>query len=58
MGGSAPPPDENADLRHSLASPGDHVPLLGKQCLYPIDHCAHAGGAAQVTVDDDPVLSR
>ena len=37
---------------------GKQVPLLGKQRLDPIDYRAHAGGTAQITVDDDPVFGR
>jgi hypothetical protein len=40
----------------SLGGASKHVPLLGKQRLHPIDYRAHAGGAAQITVDDDPVF--
>jgi transposase InsO family protein len=42
----------------SLCDPSEHLPLLGKQSLHPIDHCAHAGGAAQIAVNDDPVFGR
>jgi hypothetical protein len=37
---------------------GRHVWLLGKQRLDPIDDRAHAGGAAQITVDDNPLFGR
>jgi hypothetical protein len=37
---------------------GEYVPLLGKQCLDPVDYRAHAGGAAQIAVDDNPVFGR
>jgi hypothetical protein len=40
----------------SLGDASDYVPLLGKQRLDPIDYRAHAGGAAQIAVDDDPVF--
>jgi hypothetical protein len=42
----------------ALGGTGEYVALLGKQRLDPIDYRAHAGGAAQITVDDDPVFSR
>src|ERR1700720_15643 len=42
----------------SLGDASEYVPPLGKQCLDPIDYRAHAGGAAQITVDDDPVFGR
>ena len=32
----------------SLCDPCEHLLLLGKQPLHPIDYCAHAGGAAQI----------
>jgi len=41
--------------RHS-GDAGEHVALLVEQRLHPIDCRAHAGGAAQITVDEDPVL--
>ena len=34
----------------------EYVPLLGKQRLHPIDYRTHTGRAAQIAVDDDPVL--
>ncbi len=43
-------------VRGTLPIAGKHVPLLGKQRLHPIDDRAHAGGAAQIAVDDDPVF--
>ena len=47
-----------APTSSSLWDAGEYVPLLGKQRLDPIDYRAHAGGAAQITVDDDPVFRR
>src|SRR6516162_9911209 len=35
---------------------GEYFPLFGKQRLDPVDDRAHAGGAAQVTMNDDPVF--
>ncbi len=46
----------NATTSSSLEDASEYVPLLGKQRLDPIDDRAHAGGAAQITVDDDPVF--
>jgi hypothetical protein len=40
--------------RLSLSGVSEDVPLLGKQRFQPIDYRSHAGGAAQITVDDDP----
>src|SRR5580704_18494543 len=45
-------------VRGTLPIAGKHVALLGKQRLHPIDDRAHAGGAAQVAMDDDPVVGR
>src|SRR6202040_1810428 len=42
----------NADLHDA----GDNVSLLGKEHLDPINYSAHAGRAAQITVDNDPVF--
>src|SRR6516225_6731545 len=42
--------------RGTLPIAGKNVPLLGKQRLHPIDYRAYAGGAAQITVNDDPVF--
>jgi hypothetical protein len=44
--------------RGALPIAGKDVPLLGKQRLDPIDYRAHAGGAAKITVDNDPVFGR
>ena len=42
----------NADLHDAR----DNVSLLGKERLDPINYSADAGGAAQITVDNDPVF--
>src|SRR5205823_14966950 len=39
-----------------LHDAGDNVLLLGKEHLDPINYSAHAGRAAQITVDNDPVF--
>ena len=49
------PRDDSAGSRSDDA--GEYVAVLGKQRLDPVDHRADAGGAAQITVDDDPVFS-
>src|SRR5712692_1333813 len=46
----------HAPTSSSLGDASEYVPLLGKLRLDPIDYRAHAGGAAQITVDDDPVF--
>jgi hypothetical protein len=45
-------------LQVALHDPRERVPLLGKQSLHPIDYRTHAGGAAQIAVDNDPVFGR
>ncbi len=42
----------NADLHYA----DDNVSLLGKEQLDPINYSAHAGRAARITVDNDPVF--
>src|SRR6266702_1253544 len=42
--------------QEALGDASDYVPLLGKKRLDPTDYRSHAGGAAQITVDDDPVF--
>jgi hypothetical protein len=39
-----------------LHDTGEHVALLGKHRLHPIDRRAYAGCAAQIAVDYDPVF--
>ncbi len=55
---SAVTTDRKGGSGFPLGGTGEQVPLLGKQRLHPIDHRTHTGGAAQVTVDDDPVFGR
>jgi hypothetical protein len=43
-------------LTERLDDASQHVPLRGEQRLHPVDYRAHAGGAAQITADDDPGL--
>src|SRR5918993_1683578 len=40
---------------YALGIPGDHVALLGERPSYPVDRRAHARGAPQIAMDDDPV---
>ena len=48
--------NDHTPTSSSLGDAGEYVPLLDKQRLDPIDYRAHAGGAAQIAVDDDPVF--
>src|SRR5271166_1430163 len=45
-----------APTSSSLGHASEYLPLPGKQRLDPIDNRTHAGGAAQIPVDDDPVF--
>jgi len=47
------PTDDSANSRSGDA--GEYLPLLGEQRLDPVDDRAHAGGAAQIAVDDHPI---
>jgi hypothetical protein len=44
--------------RPSLGGTCDHFPLLGEHLSYPVHHRAHASGATQIAMNDDPILGR
>jgi GNAT superfamily N-acetyltransferase len=47
---------QTADVASHATRPQRARPTARQQPLHPIDYCAHAGGAAQIAVNDDPVL--